>query len=168
VLAVTGTHGVYHEERQRRARTVAKSLPEEAWFRASAGKGSKGERLYEWACVPLPDPEGSQKTGRWLLMRRSIEDTGEYAYYLAYGPKETPVHELIRVAGRRWIIEECFEQAKGEVGLDEYEVRKWDGWHRHTTLSLLAHAYLAVVRSVAEHEEGAGKRGISKRVSTPS
>jgi len=167
VLAVTGTHGVYHEERQRRARTVAKSLPEEAWFRASAGSGSKGERLYEWACLPLPDPEGAE-TGHWLLMRRSIDDPTEYAYYLAYGPKETPVRELIRVAGRRWTIEDCFEQAKGEVGLDEYEVRKWDGWHRHTTLSLLAHAYLAVVRSVAEREEGVTKRGISKQVSTPS
>ena len=67
-------------------------------------------------------------------MRRGIDDPDEYAYYLAYGPKETPVHELIRVAGRRWTIEDCFEQAKGEVGLDEYEVRKWEGWHRHTTL----------------------------------
>jgi SRSO17 transposase len=88
--------------------------------------------------------------------------------YLAYGPKETPVHELIRVAGRRWAIEDGFEAAKGEVGLDDYELRKWDGWHRHTTLCLLAHAYLAVVRSVAEHEEGVGKRGISNRISTPS
>jgi SRSO17 transposase len=167
VLAVPGTHGVYHEERQRRARTVAKSLPEGAWFRASAGSGSKGERLYDWACVPLPAPEGA-RMGHWLLMRRGIDDPAEYAYYLACGPKETPVHELIRVAGRRWTIEDCLEQAKGEVGLDEYEVRKWDGWHRHTTLSLLAHAYLAVVRSVAEHEEGAGKRGISNRATTPS
>jgi SRSO17 transposase len=167
VLAVPGTQGVYHEGRQRRARTVAKRLAEEAWFRASAGRGSKGERLYEWACVPLPDPEESEM-GRWLLLRRNIDDPSEYAYYLAYGPKQTPVQELIRVVGRRWQIEDCFEAAKGEVGLDEYEVRKWDGWHRHTTLSLLAHAYLAVVRSVAEHEEGVGKRGISNRISTPS
>jgi SRSO17 transposase len=168
VLAVPGTQGVYHEGRQRRVRTVAKRLAaEEAWFRASAGRGSKGERLYEWAGVPLPDPEESEMS-RWLLMRRGIEDPAEYAYYLVYGPKETTVEELIRVAGKRWIIEDCFEAAKGEVGLDEYEVRKWDGWHRHTTLSLLAHAYLAVVRSVAEHEEGVGKRGISNRSSTPS
>jgi SRSO17 transposase len=82
VLAVTGAHGVYHEERQRRARTVATSLPEEAWFRASAGEGSKGERLYDWACVPLPDPEEAE-TGRWLLMRRGIDDRAECAYYLA-------------------------------------------------------------------------------------
>jgi SRSO17 transposase len=168
VLAVTGTHGVYHKGRQRQARTVAKRLPEEVWFRASAGRGSKGERLYEWACVPLPDPDEA-KTGRWLLLRRSIEDPAELAYYLAYGPAETPVHELIRVAGRRWAVEECFEQAKGEVGLDEYELRKWDGWHRHVTLCMLAHAYLAVVRSGAEHEERAAKRGTSSpRISTPS
>jgi SRSO17 transposase len=169
VLGVTGTHGVYHEGHQRRARTVAKRLAEEAWFRASAGKGSKGERLYNWACVPLPDPDSTEEAGRWLLLRRNIDDPTEYAYYLAYGPAETPVRQLIRIAGRRWQVEDCFEAAKGEVGLDEYEVRKWDGWHRHTTLCLLAHAYLAVVRSVAEHEEGVGKRGIStQRISTPS
>jgi SRSO17 transposase len=160
VLAVPGTQGVYHEGSQRQARTVAKHLSEKAWFRASAGKGSKGERLYDWACVSLPHPDEA-KTGRWLLMRRGIEDPTEYAYYLAYGPSETSVHELIWFAGRRWSIEDGFEVAKGEVGLDEYEVRKWDGRQRHTTLCLLAHAYLAVVRSVAEHEEDTPKRGIS-------
>jgi SRSO17 transposase len=160
VLAVPATQGVYHEGSQRQARTVAKHLSEEAWFRASAGKGSKGERLYDWAYVPLPDPDEAE-TGRWLLMRRSIEDPTEYAYYLAYGPSETLAHELIRIAGRRWSMEDSFEAVKGEVGLDEYEVRKWDGWQRHTTLCLLAHAYLAVVRSVAEHEEDSTKRGIS-------
>jgi hypothetical protein len=125
---------VYHEGRQRPARAVAKQLSEEAWFRASAGKGSKGERLYDWSCVPLPDPGGTE-AGRWLLLRRGVEDPVEYAYYLAYyGPVETSVHEPIQIGGRRWTIEDCFEQAKGEVGLDEYEVvRKWDGWHRHAT-----------------------------------
>jgi SRSO17 transposase len=161
VLAVPSTKGIYHEERQRQARTVAKRLPEEAWFRASAGKGSKGERLYEWACVPLPDPE-APGVGRWLLVRQGIGDPSELAYYLAYGPKETPAEELVRVAGRRWAIEDCFEQAKGEVGLDEYEVRKWEAWHRHVTLSLLAHAYLAVLRSDAHDaaREPEAKRGM--------
>jgi SRSO17 transposase len=156
VLAVPATQGVYHEGSQRQARTVAKRLTEEAWFRASAGKGSKGERLYDWACVPLPDPDEA-KMGRWLLLRRNIDDSSEYAYYLAYGPKETPVDELIQIAGRRWQVEDSFEAAKGEVGLDEYEVRKWEGWYRHITLCLLAHAYLVVVRSVAEHEERAAR-----------
>ncbi len=161
VLAVTGTQGVYHEGRQRRARTVAKRLPQEAWFRASAGTGSKGERLYDWACVALPEP-GTAGLGRWLLIRRGIDDPEEYAYYLAYGPAQTPAEELIRIAGRRWQVEDCFEAAKGEVGLDEYEVRKWEAWYRHVTLSLLAHAYLAVLRSEAEEaaQEPEAKRGI--------
>jgi SRSO17 transposase len=175
VLAVPETRGLYHEGRQRQAQTVAGSLPEEAWLRVSAGAGSKGDRLYDWACVALPGEPVSETgpvlgflLGRWLLMRRGIEDPTEYAYYLAYGPAETPVQELIGVAGRRWAIEDGFEAAKGEVGLDEYEVRKWDGWYRHVTLCLLAHAYLAVLRSVAEHEESAGKKGSSSRASTPS
>ena len=98
-----------------------------------------------------------------MLMRRSIAEPEEIAYYLCYAPAHTNVHELIAIAGRRWVIEDCFEAAKGEVGLDEYEVRKWDGWHRHITLCLLAHAYLAVVRSVAEDEEDGAKRGSSAR-----
>jgi SRSO17 transposase len=148
VLAVPATKGVYYEGRQRQARTVAKSLAEGAWIRASAGRGSKGDRLYDWGCVSLPDPDTAEM-GRWLLLRRDIDDPSELAYYLAYGPKDTSVGQLVRLAGRRWVIEDCFEAAKGEVGLDEYEVRKWDAWHRHITLCLLAHAYLAVLRSEA-------------------
>jgi SRSO17 transposase len=101
-------------------------------------------------------------------MRRSISEPEEIAYYLCYGPAQTNAHELIRIAGRRWIIEDCFEAAKSEVGLDEYEVRKWDSWQRHITLCLLAHAYLAVVRSAAEDEEDAAKKGISPQVSIQS
>jgi SRSO17 transposase len=100
-------------------------------MRASAGTGSKGERVYEWACVTLPESgvyrEGV-RAGRWLLMRRSISEPEEIAFYLCYGPARTSVHELIRIAGRRWQIEDAFAEAKGESGLDEYEVRKWDGW----------------------------------------
>ncbi len=118
--------------------------------------------------MPLPDPDGVE-TGRWLLMRRNIADPTEYAYYLDYGPKKTLVQELICIAGSRWQIEDCFEAAKEEVGLDEYEVRKWDGWHCDVTLCMLAHAYLAVVRSVAAHKERAAKGGISsQKISTPS
>jgi SRSO17 transposase len=173
VLAVTSSKSVYYEGHQRQVGKVAQSLSEESWVRASAGKGSKGERLYEWACVALPE-SGMYREGvharRWLLMRRSIVEEAEekVAYYLCYGPAQTTVNELIRIAGRRWVIEDCFEAAKGEVGLDEYEVRKWDGWQRHITLCLLAHAYLAVVRSVAEDEEGVAKGGISRRIPTPS
>lgn len=168
VLAVTSSKGVYHEGRQRQVHKVAQGLLEESWMRVSAGMGSKGERLYDWACVALPESEAycaGSPAGRWLLMRRSIAEPEEIAYYLCYGPAQTNVHELIRIAGRRWVIEDCFKAAKGEVGLDDYEVRKWDGWHRHITLCLLAHAYLAVVRSVAEDEEDAAKGGTSTRAS---
>jgi SRSO17 transposase len=171
VLAITSSKSVYHEGHQRRVGKVARSLSEDSWVRASAGKGTKGERLYDWACVALPESgtyrEGV-RAGRWLLMRRSIAEPEKVAYYLCYGPAQTSVGELIGIAGRRWVIEDCFEAAKGEVGLDEYEVRKWDGWYRHVTLCLLAHAYLAVVRSVAEDEEDAAKGGISKRIPTPN
>jgi SRSO17 transposase len=165
VLAVPSTKGVYHEGTQRQARSLAKEMPDERWERVSAGRGSKGERLYDWACVALPTPETTkeqeQQAGRWLLMRRQIDDPSEFAYYLAYGPKQTPAEELIRVAGSRWSIEDCFEQAKGEVGLDEYEVRKWEAWYRHVTLSLLAHAYLTVLRSnSATRDEAGDKKGM--------
>jgi SRSO17 transposase len=112
--------------------------------------------------VSLPDPD-TQKAERWLLLRRKIDDPSELAYYLAYGPKGTPANELIQIAGRRWTIEDCFEAAKGGVGLDEYEVRKWNAWHRHLTLCMLAHAYLAVLRSAAHDDDVGGptvKRGI--------
>jgi SRSO17 transposase len=171
VLAITSSKSVYHEGHQRRVGEVARSLCEESWVRASAGKGTKGERLYDWACVELPESGMYREgigAGRWLLMRRSIAEPEKIAYYLCYGPAQTSVQELIGIAGRRWVIEDCFEAAKGEVGLDEYEVRKWDGWQRHVTLCLLAQAYLAVVRSVAEDEEGAAKGGASRGVPTPN
>ena len=98
-----------------------------------------------------------------------MSDPSELAYYRVFGPAETPVGEMVRVAGRRWTSEEGFEQTKGEVGLDEYEVRRYDAWYRHSTLALLAHAYLEVTRRVAldaspggvakESPEGKGGEG---------
>jgi SRSO17 transposase len=85
---------------------------------------------------------------RWLLVRRSRED-GKLAYYVCYAPPNTGVQTLVQVAGMRWMIEECFEAAKQEVGLDQYEVRSWHGWYRHITLAMVAHAYLAAVYSSA-------------------
>ena len=94
---------------------------------------------------PLREPG----QGHWLLARRSIAKPGELAYYVCFGPAGTGLEELVRVAGTRWAIEECFEEAKGELGLDQYEVRRWDGWYRHITLAMLAHAYLTVIRHQA-------------------
>ncbi len=119
--------------------------PEDSWTRLSAGDGSKGPRLYDWALVELfrlQLTEEEKYWGHWLLVRRNPKDPEELAYYVVFAPKETTtLEEVVRVAGTRWQIESCFESAKGEFGLDEYEVRKWEAWHRHVTLSLLAHAF---------------------------
>ena len=128
------------------AAKLASQVLDEDWVRLSAGDGAKGPRMYDWARVdirPLKEPGN----GYWLLVRRSIAKPEELAYYVCFGPEDTILEELVRVAGIRWSIEEGFEQAKGEVGLDQYQVRKWVSWYRHITLALLAHAFLAVVRA---------------------
>jgi SRSO17 transposase len=127
------------------ATRIAQVLPEE-WVCLSAGAGAKGPRIYDWVRVPIR-PFGAPGQGYWLLARRSIAKPDELAYYVCFGPAETTLEELVRVAGMRWTIEEGFEEAKGEVGLDQYEVRRWAGWYRHITLALLAHAFLAVIRA---------------------
>lgn len=133
---------------QLEAATLAAQVPAEEWVRLSAGDGAKGPRIYDWTRVPIR-PLKEPGKGYWLLVRRSVAKPDEQAYYVCYGPAQTTMEELVRVAGTRWAIEESFEEAKGEVGLDHYEVRKWVGWYRHITLALLAHAYLAVTRSHA-------------------
>jgi SRSO17 transposase len=135
----------------------AKDVPEDGWERLSAGDGAKGPRLYDWAYVPFRGArEGWQKA---LLMRRSLVKPDELTFYLTLAPDGTSLANLVQVAGTRWTIEACFEAAKGEVGLDEYEVRSWTGWHRHITLAMLAHAYLAVVRQPAIGGRGPGVGG---------
>lgn len=146
-----------------RARTLAQRLPASDWQRLSAGEGAKGPRLYDWAYQPLdaPDTAGFE---RGLLVRRSVSEPSELAYYHVFAPKNTSLSALVAVAGTRWTIEICFESAKGEVGLDHYEVRSWHGWYRHMTLSLWAHALLTVLR-FQEHERTAKKGGSSPRIS---
>ena len=141
-------------------RELAQALPDADWHRLSAGDGSKGPRFYDWARVPLR-PGAAPDQGYWLLVRRSVADPAELAYYACCGAGDVPLAELVRVAGTRWIIEDAFKAAKGEVGLDHYEVRRWTGWYRHITLALLAHAFLAVTRShaVAGNATGNAKGG---------
>ncbi len=149
VLAVSCNHPLWHDGRQQRADALVAALPEAAWGTLSCGAGSQGERLYDWACLQLPYAR-SPGMAQWLLARRSRSDPTELAYYRVFGPAATPRDELVRVAGMRWAIEECFADAKGAVGLDQYEVRTWSAWYRHMTLALLAHAYLAVTRLHAD------------------
>jgi len=130
---------------------LAAGVPAEQWIACSAGHGAKGRRLYDWTRVDLAVP-AAVGMARWLLVRRSRRD-GELAFYACYGPAATPLIGLVRMAGTRWAVEEAFEQAKGEVGLDHYEVRKWPGWYRHITLALLAHGFLAVTRARATGPE---------------
>ena len=115
--------------------------------------------MYDWGAAQLPlmpdfDDDGPA-VGRWILARRSLAPDREIAYYLAYGPADIDVHELIRVAGARWAIEECFQAAKNECGTDQYEVRRYPGWYRHVTPAMLAHAFLAVQAAEAG-QKGAG------------
>jgi SRSO17 transposase len=104
---------------------------------------------------------------RWLLMRRSPDDPDDLAYYLAHAPKATAMEELIRVCDARWQVEECFAQAKGEIGMDQYEVRTWTAWHRFVTLCMVAHALLVVLRMQALIPVGEAKKGIDRMRSCP-
>jgi len=147
-----------------RVDALAAQLPAQAWKKLSAGNGAKGPRFYHWARVAVRPLETTGR-GYWLLARRSTSDPSDLAYYLCHGPGDTPLRELVRVAGARWAIEESFQSAKGEVGLDHYQVRRYDAWYRHITLALLAHAYLTVTRAAAAKggPSQASSRSASKR-----
>jgi SRSO17 transposase len=158
VLAIASNQCVrWWDYRQPPISKLLSEMYSSKWERLSVGAGSKGERVYDWAWMQLPSrgqkvPKGF---GRWILFRRSITNPDEIAYYLAFGPEMTSLQEVAKVAGKRWGIEVAFEEAKGEAGLDEYEVRKWDSWYRHITLSLLAHAYLVVKSVYSNDKKGA-------------
>jgi SRSO17 transposase len=126
---------------------VVANLPSHAWKRLAVMEGEKGPIQYHWARTRvvesrdrLPGPDV------WLLARRSLSDPKQLAYYLAYAPTRTPLETLVRIASSRYTVEQCIEEAKGETGLDEYEVRFWHSWYRHLTLSMMAHAWLASIR----------------------
>jgi SRSO17 transposase len=134
------------------AEEITKGLPKRAWQRLSAGPGAKGQRYYDWALIVHPDPTGrvdSVDPQCWWLLVRRHRSTGELAFYRCYSPDIVPLRELVRVAGRRWTVEESFQAGKGLAGLDEHQVRRWTSWRRWTLLAMLAHALLAVI---AAHE----------------
>jgi SRSO17 transposase len=134
------------------AQDLIAAVDEDAWQTLSAGDGAKGPRVYDWVAVEIR-PLRKPGVGHWLLARRSLDD-GEVAYYLCYGPADTTLAELVGVAGTRWRVECCFQQAKGEAGLDHYQVRRYDAWYRHITLAMLAHAFLVVMCAEAGEHSG--------------
>ena len=141
---------------------VVANLPAHAWKRLAVMQGEKGAIAYHWARTRvvesrdrLPGPDV------WLLARRSLSDPKQLAYYLAYVPARTSLETKVRVASSRYTVEQCIEEAKGEAGLDEYEVRFWHSWYRHITLSMMAHAWLASIRQQEQEKK------VQERMSLP-
>jgi SRSO17 transposase len=161
-VMVPKTNAVGLGDRRKKIEQLALRLPVEAWSEVRPA-GDAGEmRPWVWASLELSaDPAKGMR--RWLLVRRGSDEPEDLAFYQAYGPEGTPVEELVRVCQARWKVEECFQSAKGEVGLDQYEVRRWGAWYRYVTLCLLAHAFLAVTCFATRDEEAAHKKGISTR-----
>ena len=118
-------------------------VPEQGWQKRSAGAGAKGERFYDWALI---DDRSDEYGVRWVLIRRN-RTTGELAFFHCYAPEVVPLARLVAVAGRRWRVEESFQQGKGLAGLDEHQVRTWTSWHRWSLLAMTAYAFLALCRA---------------------
>jgi len=149
VMAIRRSDTLTTAAGERRADALIAALPARAWQKISAGAGARGPREYHWARVPV---RAGWRPGRgyWLLARRSLTSSGEISYYACYGPRRSSTADLAWIAGSRWHIEECFQQAKGEAGLDQYQVRTWRAWYAHITLSMLALAWLAASKAQAE------------------
>lgn len=152
VLGVTGQQRLWINFSQVRIDKIVTEIAEENWLRHSVGKGAKGERIYDWVSwqTGIKDESGCN---RYVLIRRSVEKPNEYAYYFCYAPENTTTQTLAEAAGKRWNIECCFETAKQETGLDEYEIRSWAGWYKHITMSMMALSYLSVVRAACHNDE---------------
>ncbi len=135
------------------AKDISDALPVSAWRRLSAGAGTKGERLHDWAYLELADLDGGeynealagQAWTRGLLIRRKIAD-GDIAFFTTWAPRGTTIERLAKIEGHRWAIEDSFETTKNELGLDHNETRSWHGWRRHVSLVMLAFAMMAAIR----------------------
>ncbi len=139
---------------------VVTSWSASRWQRLTVAEGAKGPRTYDWAAQRVVESrDGLPASDVWLLARRSISDPTDIAYYLSNAPTSVTLLKLAQVAATRYTVEQCLEEAKGEVGLDEYEVRTWPSWHRHITLSMMAHTWLAAIRTKAEAKKGLLSRG---------
>lgn len=165
-VMVPKTNAVPLGGRKEKIEQLVERLPEDAYSEVIPTGDSSERRPWEWACLDLA-PDLEKGTSRWLLIRRSSDDPDDLSFYQAYGPEGTPVEELVRVCQERWAIEVAFEAAKGEIGMDHYEVRKWEAWHRYITLCLLAHAFLVVTCLAARNEE-VDSDARKKRILVPS
>ena len=158
VVGVSSTQFIWVWEtggpRQRPLRDVVAQVAPEGWVQLSAGDGAKGPRVYDWTWGVVRESAFQKGWLEWWMARRSLSDPTDIAYYLACAPAETTLQTVVQVAGTRWAVDESLETAKGEVGLDQYEVRKWRGWYRHITLALVAHAFLTVTRAQAVGSDG--------------
>jgi Transposase DDE domain/Polyketide cyclase / dehydrase and lipid transport len=150
VLAVPKSFPVMIAAGSRRADDLAALVPAAGWQQISCGDGAKGPRFYDWALIATGSP------ARHLLVRRSltpnVKGERELAFFTCHAPGGTALAELVRVAGARWTVEECFQAAKNETGLDHYQVRRYDAWYRHITLSMLALAFLQVTAAQRGHQ----------------
>jgi len=165
VMAVSGKAYVWSGFRQHRISDILKGLFDNSnsntydndsnnditnsWHRISAGAGSKGEREYDWCLLALNSPQ-HEGFMRCLLVRRSVSNPEELQAYVCFCPEDTSYQKLVSIAGIRWQIEQNFEELKGDVGLDHYEVRSYEGWYKHITLACIAHALLAVIKATIE------------------
>jgi len=157
VMNVSGKAYVWRGHKQEAVGSILKNLPEEGWFEESCGSGSKGERIYDWLIVDI-NPGMAEGFKRSLLIRRSKSTPDELRAYICFAPIGTPPKKIIETAGTRWTVETCFKESKSEVGLDQYEVRSYDGWNKHITLACFAIAFLTVLscnsldgNSIQEH-----------------
>ena len=144
VMSVSGKAYVWIGTGQASVGSILKNLPEEGWHEASCGDGSKGARLYDWLAVPI-NPGTAAGFERTLLIRRSKSDPEGLSAYVCYAPVGTAKQKLVEVAGSRWTVETCFKESKSEVGLDQYEVRSYEGWYKHITFACIALAFLTVL-----------------------
>ncbi|MDR1090550.1 MAG: IS701 family transposase [Prevotella sp.] len=145
VMAVSGKAYVWQGFRQHRVSTILSVLPDTGWERISSGAGSKGERYYDWLSIPINSPpvDGWKKS---LLVRASTTNRQDVRAFICFYPDGTSLNKLAEIAGVRWTVEQSFEEAKGELGLDHYEVRSYSGWYKHITLSCWALALLAALK----------------------
>jgi SRSO17 transposase len=163
VMAIRCSDTLTTPEGEQRADDLIAALPSRVWQMISAGAGAHGPREYDWVRVPVR-PGWKRGRGHWLLARRSLADPEEIACYACYGPRRSSTADLAWTAGSRWHAEEAIQQAKGEAGPGQYQVRTWRAWHAHITLSMLALAWLAASKAQAGKKRGRRRRAGDDRL----